>query len=110
VAFDEDLAARVRKLVGRQRGATESGCSAAWRYLLDGNMAVFVRGKCGLTVRVDPADYETVQAEPGASPARMRGRPMRGRITVTESGCAKDTDLRRWVTRGMNAARNAPKT
>lgn len=107
--YDEDLAARVRELVGRERGLTEKSMFGGLAMLLDGNMAVVVRGKGGLLVRVDPADYETVQTERGASPAQMRGRPMRGWITVAEPGCAKDTDLRRWVTRGVNAARNAPK-
>jgi hypothetical protein len=60
-------------------------------------------------VRVDPSDYEAVQAEPGAAPAHMRGRPMRGWITVAEPGYASEKDLRRWVTRGVTAARNAAK-
>ena len=95
-------------MVGREQGLAEKRMFGGLAMLLDGNMAGVVRGKGGLMVRVDPADYETVQAERGASPAEMRGRPMRGWITVAEPGCAKDTDLRRWVARGVNAARNAP--
>jgi TfoX/Sxy family transcriptional regulator of competence genes len=109
MAFDEDLADRVRGLVGRERGLTEKRMFGGLAMLLDGTMAVVVRGKGGLLVRVDAADYDTVQAEPGAAPAQMRGGSMRGWITVSPAGCATDTDLRRWVTRGVNAARNAPK-
>jgi TfoX/Sxy family transcriptional regulator of competence genes len=109
VAFDEELAARVRELVGHEPGLTEKRMFGGLAMLLDGNMAVVVRGKGGLMVRVDPADYERVLTERGAAPAQMRGRPMRGWVTVSESGCATDADLGRWVARGVTAARNLPR-
>src|SRR5438876_11694871 len=105
MAVDEDLAARVRELVGPERGLTEKRMFGGLAMLLDGNMAVVVRGKGGLLVRVSPADYEAVQAEPGAAPAQTRGRPMRGWIIVDESGCTKEADLRRWVRRAVSATR-----
>jgi hypothetical protein len=109
VAFDEELAARVLELVGHERGLTEKRMFGGLAMLLDGNMAVVVRGKGGLMVRVDPADYETALTERGAAPAQMRGRPMRGWVTVSEPGYVTDADLRRWVSRGVNAARSLPR-
>jgi len=108
VAFDEDLANRVRVLVGREPGLTEKRMFGGLAMLLDGNMAVVVRGAGGLMVRVDPAEFVAVQAERGAQAAQMRGRPMRGWITVAPSGYAKDADLRRWVSRGVSYARSLP--
>jgi TfoX/Sxy family transcriptional regulator of competence genes len=108
MSYDEALADRVRKLMSHEQGLTEKRMFGGLAMLLDGNMAVVVRGKGGLMVRVDPDD-ERVQAEPAASPAQMRGRPMRGWMTVDEAGYAGQADLRRWVIRGVKAARNARK-
>jgi hypothetical protein len=109
VAFDEGLAVRVRELIEHERGLTEKRMFGGLAMLLDGSMAVVIRGRGGLMVRVDPGEYDAVQTEPGAAPAEMRGRPMRGWITVSEFGYATDADLRRWVARGVDAARKAPR-
>ncbi|HEY7177244.1 MAG TPA: TfoX/Sxy family protein [Micromonosporaceae bacterium] len=108
MAYDEELADRVRSMLGGTRGVTEKRMFGGLAMLLNGNMAVVIRGKGGLMVRVDPDQYESVQVEAGAAPAVMRGRPMRGWITVESEGCAKATDLKKWVDRGMSAARALP--
>lgn len=76
--------------------------------MVNGNMAVVIRGKGGLMVRVDPAESDRLEAEPGAHAAEMRGRQMRGWMTVDAAACAKDADLRRWVDRGFSYARGLP--
>jgi TfoX/Sxy family transcriptional regulator of competence genes len=108
VAYDEDLAARVRQVIGREPGLTEKRMFGGLAMLLHGNMAVSVSGRGGLLVRVDPAAHDAVAAERGAQAMVMRGRPMRGWITVAASACARDADLRRWVERGMSYARTLP--
>jgi TfoX/Sxy family transcriptional regulator of competence genes len=108
VAYDEELANRVRELIGAEPGLTEKRMFGGLAMLLRGNMAVAIRGRGGLMVRVDPAVFEAVQAEPGAEPTQMRGRTMRGWITVAPSGCEDDADLRRWVERGVSYARTLP--
>ncbi len=75
--------------------------------LLDGNMAVGVR-KDGLIVRTDPDQHERLLTEEGARPFDMTGRPMKGWLVVDASGCAEDSDLRRWVDRGVAYARGLP--
>ena len=108
VAYDEELADRVRTMLGRTRGVTEKRMFGGLAMLLNGNMAVVIRSKGGLLVRVDRDDYDEVQAETGASPAVMRGRPMRGWITVESTVCTKEPDLKKWVDRGVSAARALP--
>ena len=108
MAYDEDLAARVRDLVGREPRFAERRMFGGLAIMLNGNMAVVVRGTGGLMVRVAPADSERLQAEPGAQPTVMRGRPMRGWITVDPSACAGDADLARWVGRGVSYAGTLP--
>jgi TfoX/Sxy family transcriptional regulator of competence genes len=109
MAYDEDLANRVRELVGSERGLTEKKMFGGLAMLLHGNMAVAIRGGGGLLVRVDPEESEAVLAERGAQLMEMRGREMRGWITVTPAACRTDGDLRRWVTRGVSYARGLPK-
>ncbi|HKE66909.1 MAG TPA: TfoX/Sxy family protein [Micromonosporaceae bacterium] len=108
MAYDEELAGRVRTLLGRRQGITEKRMFGGLAMLLNGNMAVVIRGKGGLLVRVDPDEYDQVQVETGAAPAVMRGRPMRGWITVESIGCTKQPDLKKWVDRGVSAARRLP--
>jgi TfoX/Sxy family transcriptional regulator of competence genes len=108
MAYDEELANRTRELVGNERGVTEKRMFGGLAILLDGNMAVVVRGKGGLMVRVSEADQDAALAEPGAEIALMKDRPMRGWVTVPPESCAKAVDLRRWVRRGVSAARLLP--
>jgi TfoX/Sxy family transcriptional regulator of competence genes len=108
VAFDEDLADRVRGMVGPEPGVGEKRMFGGLALMVNGNMAVVVRGGGGLMVRVDPAQFERLLAEPGALPTQMRGRPMRGWITVESSACAREVELRRWVGRGIAYARSLP--
>lgn len=69
MAFDEDLAVRVRELIDHEWGLTEKRMFGGLAMLLDGNMAVVIRGKGGLMVRVDPAECEA-----GPDRARRRAR------------------------------------
>jgi hypothetical protein len=56
VAFDEDLANRIRELVGRERGLSEKKMFGGLAFLINGNMAVAASGQGGLLVRVDPEE------------------------------------------------------
>ncbi|MFI5836805.1 TfoX/Sxy family protein [Micromonospora sp. NPDC051300] len=108
MAYDEDLADRVRELVGREPGVDERRMFGGLAMMLRGNMAVVIRGAGGLMVRVDPGESAVALAEPGAEATVMRGRPMRGWVTVDPSACARDADLARWVDRGVRAAAGLP--
>ncbi|MEU4480254.1 TfoX/Sxy family protein [Micromonospora sp. NPDC023966] len=106
--YDENLANRVRELVGREPGLAERRMFGGLAMMVNGNMAVVVRGAGGLMVRVDPAESERLEEEPGAQATVMRGRPMRGWITVDPSACADGADLARWVDRGLRYAGTLP--
>ncbi|MEU7762579.1 TfoX/Sxy family protein [Micromonospora aurantiaca (nom. illeg.)] len=108
MAYDEDLANRVRERLGREPGITERRMFGGLAMMLRGNMAVVVRGAGGLMVRVDPAEAERALAEPGAEATVMRGREMRGWVTVSPATCERDPDLTRWVERGVRFARTLP--
>jgi TfoX/Sxy family transcriptional regulator of competence genes len=111
MAYDEDLANRVRALMphGKQSPAIEEKrMFGGIAMMLNGNMAVVIRGKGGLMVRVGPDESDRLQAEPGAQATEMRGRPMRGWLTIDPAACAKEADLRRWVNRGVSYAQGLP--
>jgi TfoX/Sxy family transcriptional regulator of competence genes len=110
VAYDEGFANRVRAAVSRKVTAPveEKRMFGGIALMLSGNMAVVIRGKGGLMIRVDPDETEKFAGEPGAEATEMRGRPMRGWITVAPDACAADADLRRWVQRGVTYTQTLP--
>lgn len=109
MAYDQELANRVRELVSKEKGLTEQTMFGGLAMLLNGNMAVAVRGRQGgLLVRVDPAKAGKALEEPGAAEMVMRGKPMRGWIAVEPGACDRQADLKRWVARGVAFARTLP--
>ena len=78
----------------------------AW--LVHGHMAVVALNSASLMVRVARADHDAMLAEPGAATMVMRGRPLRGWITVAEQVRATPTDLTTWVRRGLTYALTLP--
>jgi len=109
VAYDDELAGRVRALLKGERVLEEKRMFGGLGMLLNGNMAVAVRGKGGLLVRIDPDDADEVLREPGAKLMKMRGKTMRGWITVDPKACTRPADVRRWVKRGVTYAKRLPK-
>ena len=108
MAYDEDLANRLREIVGRERGLTEKRMLGGLAFLVNGNMAVSASGKGGLLLRVDPADTEALIAQQHAERFEMRGRAMDGWLRVAPEGVRSDADLRRWVAIGTSYARSLP--
>jgi hypothetical protein len=107
VAFDEDLADRVRMLVAREPGLHEKRMFGGLAFLIDGNMAVSASGQGGLLLRVDPAQTKTLIAEPHAARAVMRGREMDGWLRIN-TDTLSDPEFERWVSRGVAYARSLP--
>jgi TfoX-like protein len=108
MAFDEELAGRVREVVAGQSGATEQRMFGGLAWLVHGHIAVVALNGGGLMVRVARPDHEAMLAEPGAATMTMRGRPLRGWITVAEHACATRSDLTTWVRRGLTYALTLP--
>ena len=109
MAYDDELADRVRALLRGEGALEEKRMFGGLGMLLNGNMAVAVRGKGGLLVRIDPDDADEALREPGAKLMKMRGKAMRGWITVDPKACARPADVRRWVKRGVKYAKGLSK-
>jgi TfoX/Sxy family transcriptional regulator of competence genes len=108
MAYDEDLARRIRQLVAGDADIAERKMFGGLAFLAGGNMSVAASGQGGLLVRVDPADTEALLSEPHARPFEMRGRSMQGWLRVEPEGVQTDRELEPWVNRGLAYARSLP--
>jgi len=108
MAYDEDLADRIRNVLARYEGLTEQKMFGGIAFMVRGNMCCGVV-KDDLMVRVGPVRYEQCLGEPGARPMDFTGRPMRGMVYVDGSACANGRTLAKWVNRGAEFAASLPK-
>jgi TfoX/Sxy family transcriptional regulator of competence genes len=110
VAYDRELAERVRLLLADEVDVSEKPMFGGLAFLVGGNMAVAASGQGGLLVRVDPARSAALQAETGARPMEMRGKAMVGWLRVDSAVVDDDEELAAWVGRGVTFARSLPAT
>ena len=108
VAFDEELALRIRELVRSEAGLSEKKMFGGLAFLIGGNMAISASGQGGVLVRVDPARTGELAGRPHASVAVMRGREMPGWLRVDADGLRTKPQLRQWVGEGVAYARSLP--
>ncbi|MBF6174686.1 TfoX/Sxy family protein [Nocardia blacklockiae] len=109
MAYDEELAERIRDLLGPALPDTvEKKMFGGLAFLVGGNMAVAASGKGGLMVRVDPAAAEALVDGEHVAPMVMGGRPMRNWLRVDTALIAEDDVLEEWIQRGVEYARGLP--
>jgi hypothetical protein len=108
MAYDEDLADRIRQLVGAQPGVTERRMFGGLAFLVGGHLAVSASGRGGLLLPVDPAGTESMVGGPHVRRFVMRGREMDGWLHVHPDGVTTDRQLRRWVAHGVAYAGSLP--
>ena len=107
MAYDEQFADRVRRLLTAFPGVAERKMFGGLAFLLRGNMCCGVVGD-ELMVRVGAESYEAALLEPHAREMDFTGRPIRGFIYVAGEGVASEGDLRAWVERGARYAESLP--
>ncbi|MDQ6777741.1 MAG: TfoX/Sxy family protein [Actinomycetota bacterium] len=108
MAYDEDLANRIREIILTEPGVTEKAMFGGLAFLIGGNMSVSASGQGGLLLRVDPEETDALLEEPHAQPFAMRGRVMQGWLRVDPEGLRTRPELQRWVARGVAFARSLP--
>ena len=109
MAYDEDLAERIRELVCDESDLAEKKMFGGLAFLIGGNMAVAASGQGGLMVRVDPAKGDKLIATTSARPMEMRGRPMSGWLRVDTDDVRLKRQLAKWVTLGVTYAGSLPR-
>jgi hypothetical protein len=108
MAYDKELATRIRTIMGDQPNVTEKTMFGGLAFLIGGNMAVAASGQGGVLVRVDPDESDELVASTPATLMEMRGRSMRGWLRVAPEDVETDAALGEWVGRGTAYARSLP--
>ncbi|HEX5256607.1 MAG TPA: TfoX/Sxy family protein [Mycobacterium sp.] len=108
MAYDEDLANRIRELLGTEPGVEEKRMFGGLAFLINGNMSVAVSGQGGLLVRVPREDTDKLAERAHVSPMVMAGREAPGWLRVAAAGVQTKRQLGSWVTRGVGYARSLP--
>jgi hypothetical protein len=108
MAYDVDLANRIRELLAQQQGIDEKQMFGGLAFLIGGHLAVAVSGKGGLMVRVPVEDTDKLLHRDHVSPLVMAGRETRGWLRVDADGVKTKRQLASWVTRGVGYASGLP--
>ena len=106
MAYDEELANRIRQVVQSERGLSEKRMFGGLAFLVHGNMAVSASSQGGLLLRIDPAQAESLVSEAHVRRFEMRGREMDGWLRIDDQALGTDEELRRWVNHGVSYARS----
>ena len=105
MAYDEDLAHRIRAEVSSNPGLSEKKMFGGLAFLINGNMAVAASGQGGLLVRLAPDDADKLLGAKHVDPMVMAGREARGWLRVAIDGVKTKRQLQSWVSRGAGYAR-----
>jgi TfoX/Sxy family transcriptional regulator of competence genes len=108
MAYDENLADRIRELIAGEADLTEQRMFGGLAFLIGGNMAVAASGQGGVLVRVDPAESDALVATTSARPMEMRGRQMQGWLRIGPEELRSKRQLATWVELGTTYARSLP--
>ncbi|MEE3851946.1 TfoX/Sxy family protein [Gordonia sp. LSe1-13] len=108
MAYDLDLAYRIRGMLSEECGVDEKSMFGGLAFLINGNMALAASGQGGIMVRVPPEDTEGLLAFDNTEPMVMSGHELRGWLRVSKDGIRTERQLQRWVTLGSDYARKLP--
>jgi hypothetical protein len=108
MAYDEDLANRLRELLADEDGITEKKMFGGLAFLLHGHMSVSASRDGGLLARIDPAGTDAALARPHVRLMEMGGRTMDGWIRVAPEGVKTKRQLAAWVKRSVAFAKTLP--
>ena len=108
MAYDEDTAERIRKLLSRRAAVTEKKMMGGLCFMVQGRMCCSVSGKGGLLVRVGAGAQQSMLGEPHVSPMDMGGRTMTGFVRVAPEGYRTEAALKAWITRGLDVVATKP--
>lgn len=107
MAYDTELAARLRSTLSDLPDVTERKMFGGVAFMVGGHMCCGVAGE-DVMLRVGPDAYEAALAEPHAREMDFTGRPLKGYVYVAPKGIATDRDLEAWVGKAVRFVRTLP--
>jgi len=96
MAFNEQLANRVRVILASNTTLTEKRMFGGVCFLLHGNMVCGVT-KDDLMLRMDVTRADELVERPHARPMDFTGRPMKGYLFVECEGLRTEKQLKAWL-------------
>ncbi len=106
MAYDEQLAERVREELQAEAGFSERKMFGGICFMLHGNMCAGVVGE-RLMLRLGEDRASAALQQPNVTPMDFTGRPMRAMVYV-ERGGMTDGAMARWVDQAATFARSLP--
>ncbi len=108
MAYDTQLAERIRQALNRQRSIREQHMFGGICFLLNGNILVGV-WRDSLIARLGPEEAAKALREPDVKPFDITGHPMRNWVMVRPAGLEDDEQLLHWISRARSFVRQLPK-
>lgn len=107
MAYDEQLAERIRRYFQTRRGVEEKRMFGGLCFMLNGHMCCGIH-KRRLMIRVTPDRYEVLLKKTHASVMDITGKPMRGFLFVSPAGCRTTSSLAIWLDEAVECAKSKP--
>jgi TfoX/Sxy family transcriptional regulator of competence genes len=101
MAYDEELAGRVRAALADRTDVEEKRMFGGLTFMVAGQMCCGVL-KNDLVIRIEPAEFDTLVAQPHVRPFDFSGRPTQGMVYVDNTALADTQVLRTWVRRATD--------
>lgn len=108
MAYDPDIAERIRDALGAQPNVVEKKMFGGLGFLVDGHMAIAASSDKGALVRADPAHSDRLISTTAARAMVMRGKEMPGWLSVPASELSSQQDVARWVEVALGYVRSLP--
>jgi len=108
MAYDEELALRIREALAGEPGVTERRMFGGLGFMVDGHMAVAAGSDGAMMVRIDPARADELVDDQHVRRQVMRGRALDGWLSVHSDALVEDDRLASWVAQGTSYARSLP--
>ena len=107
MAYNQELAQRVRQAVAGQSEMTEKKMFGGLTFMVAGHMCCGVAND-DLVVRVKPERHQPLLARLGARPMDFTGRSLKGMIYIGPDGCKSETELKSWVDEALEFVLSLP--
>ena len=96
MAYNENLAERIRTALAKKRNVEEKKMMGGLTFMVNGKMCVGIL-KDDLMARIDPDVYEIALHKKGCREMNFTGKPMKGFVFVSPLGTSNKRDLKYWL-------------
>ena len=100
MAFDEQLAARIRVILREEAALSEKKMFGGIAFLLGGKMCCGVIGN-KMVARIGPEQAEAALRMPHVKPMDFTGRPLKGYVYLSPDGIKTKVVLSKWIARAL---------